>query len=1203
MRDIDFQATKLELQQVIARILHSPAYAQYATIPLNFEIYLFPSKNANTRQTHRGCGLLTLPSAEVGHRLLQEYGQQFRRIVLRRRPIQLSQSKNSPSTGILERIRRMPYVSPEAVQREQARLDELQRGTVGIRTIQFGWETRDGLFSIEWDRQYEDDCQLSFGDERRELRIQILGQETVTRSIVSHFSHITWSATGQDDQDRPIIFLSLQFPPLFDSKPSNQTRLEALFGRSDQVKRQRLLSLYTEDEDGDHTRVLPYATLAIRLVARSEGDMAEFLRLAKVANLYPPRQFCHRAQHLRRFSPTSIDTYHAWVRQLPWPIAFQVESLLRNRLADVKEVLSIGRHIVEALRSKGSEYIVEMLQTFRGSLAWPEQYTQASFAEMYLASVQDYSRRSSPSSRAPDLGVFQCFHVSVSPTAMKLDGPLPERSNRIMRMYSDNQDSFLRVSFVEENNLQYQHDREIDGPSFIHRWVRCILRDGLTIGGRHFRFLAYSQSALKTHTVWFVKKFKDSAGHTIDASTIIRRLGTFENLVYDPRLIYCPARYAARISQAFTSTDSSVSVEVEEIFVREDIQSSSGKWCFTDGVGTISTELAKSIWKELRKGRKRVSRRAITYPRAFQVRFQGSKGMLSVDHTLSGRVVNLRRSMIKFEAPDSLDMEIAQAFVRPSRFYLNRPLIMILEGLGVPYDVFKHLQDAAIHNVHEATRSLVNAANVLEQFGLGTSFRLPSVLLHLAKLDLSPDTLDEFYHQMLEFAIHHIMRDLKQHARIPVHDGYTLVGVADVHRYLEPNQIFACISDPETHEFLYLKGPTLISRSPTIHPGDVQLVQAIGRPPPGSPFAKEPLPNTVVFSVKGERPLPSYLGGGDLDGDLYNVSTFPDLLPRTTFEPAAYEPAPKKYLDRPSTMDDVADFVADYIINDLLGMVAIFWLLIADANPDGIFCQDCLTLGQIHSDAVDYPKSGQPVSMDSIPKPKGKVRPDWNAGEMVDLDNTANYYESQRAIGRLFRDIDLPAVTTANRTARFQRRRIEAGTEPDLEDIFAELCLDDHGDLLYAAVESRVDEFISTDPHNERVGVAIELLEEYARDLQAICAACTLSQRRGSAMLTEEEAVIGTIVAKCSQPRKRKDMVAQLRDQTSFLVKHVREEIAGDDDSPKTEWLQRAWAAWTVSRVRGKYFGAKSFGWIALGEVFDAIRGIEMDEQRSLSHR
>ena len=161
----------------------------------------------------------------------------------------------------------------------------------------------------------------------------------------------------------------------------------------------------------------------------------------------------------------------------------------------------------------------------------------------------------------------------------------------------------------------------------------------------------------------------------IDAPTIIESLGSFANISYDQQLIYCPARYGARISQAFTATDSSISVEVEEIFTLDDVEvdrftadgERKGKWCFTDGVGTISRELARAIWRELQANTRR-GKRIKTYPRALQVRFMGSKGMLSVDYKLSGRAICLRQSMIKFDAPNSLEIEIARAFDKPGRY-------------------------------------------------------------------------------------------------------------------------------------------------------------------------------------------------------------------------------------------------------------------------------------------------------------------------------------------------------------------------------------------------------------------------------------------------------------------------------------------------------------------------------------------------------
>ena len=54
-----------------------------------------------------------------------------------------------------------------------------------------------------------------------------------------------------------------------------------------------------------------------------------------------------------------------------------------------------------------------------------------------------------------------------------------------------------------------------------------------------------------------------------------------------------------------------------------------------------------------------------------------------------------------------------------------------------------------------------------------------------------------------------------------------------------------------------------------------------------------------------------------MDGDVYNVTTVPNLIPPRTYDPASYEPAQKKLVDHDSTIADVADFVAEYIISDV----------------------------------------------------------------------------------------------------------------------------------------------------------------------------------------------------------------------------------------------------------------------------------------------
>ena len=59
-------------------------------------------------------------------------------------------------------------------------------------------------------------------------------------------------------------------------------------------------------------------------------------------------------------------------------------------------------------------------------------------------------------------------------------------------------------------------------------------------------------------------------------------------------------------------------------------------------------------------------------------------------------------------------------------------------------------------------------------------------------------------------------------------------------------------------------------------------------------------------------------------------------------------------------------------------------------------------------------------------------------------------------------------------------------------------------------------------------------------------------------MLTEEEAVVGTIVQQTPQPRKRKDHMTKLRDQTDLLVKGIRDKLEGDDGDSPEDVLRRA---------------------------------------------
>ncbi|KAI0724457.1 RdRP-domain-containing protein [Cerioporus squamosus] len=1193
--------SKLELE--LANVLHAPPIRNPDEPIFNFDVHLFQHRKKYSFRA----GALTLPTVELGRRFLQLYGEPFpnRRMIIGATSVKFMQSNKSARAELVERVRSTPFQDPrEAVARDH-RAEELQALEVHASAIQFGCECRDGVYSIEWEKKC--DATLIYDRNRREFRIQARSRESDepastfgssgdstspfgslfdfgnifrtinslardTSHVVIRVNQIYWvSATIHRATNCPIIFFSLQYPPAF------ETESEALFAELvNSPQRQRWSSF-----DDDHGPYAPYTSLSIRLVCESPDDLRNFREFARDAHCPVDVDFSFPIETRQLFSPSRSDQYDFWIQCLPWLVAFRVEALLRSWYLNMAELLTLRDPIDGVLRERGLDYTVALLREFNSWAAHFFRYGQEGALEGFESVLASGEPMTPPSTAYTSW--------SRPRPGLRLEGPYPERSNRVMRKYYRNQDAFLRVNFEDENRLQLRFDREVDLRKFVERRVKRILFDGLTVAGAHFCFLAYSQSALKEHAVWFVRPFQhvEEDGTTTDvtAASIIASLGNFRNLSFDPQLTFCPARYAARISQAFTATEASTTVDVEDIQSEQDLFDESGH-AFTDGVGKISPQLAREIWQTLQSdGRKDAK---------------------------TGRIRERTRSAseeAKFESTGSSTIEIAEAFHKPGPYVLNRPLIMLLEGLGVPYEVFKSLQDEAVDAARRSIEFLEWSAHLLDRHGLGGSFRLSSALLGLHKLGLGPLNGDVFWRQMMDFAINHVLRELKHHARIPVPGihSWTLVGIADNYGWLEEDEVLVCVDAPDEAGLIYLEGPILVSRSPTIHPGDVQVVQAVGRPPAGSPFAQDPPRNTVIFPIKGERSLPSCLGGGDLDGDKYNVTTRHDLLP--TYHggrcpPASYAPAVRKLLNRESTMHDVAEFVADYISSDTLGIIATNWLIIADQSPASIFDEDCLTLAELHSNAVDYPKSGQPVPIQKIPRLKYPRKPDWAAPETVTREEDA-YYESTRAIGKLFRAVDLPALGEVQRVARKQRRRLDNATEDEqlghvLEQFYG--AGDDEEGEVMSAVRKRVSEFIDVhkDHDDDTITAIWELYNAYCPRLRSICSDFILSPSR-SVMLTEEEAVVGTIVAKCSQRRKRKDLMSQMREQTMTLVDSVKDEIHGNEDTSHEAGLQRAWTAYRLAYVEGDTFGARSFAYIALSSIFDGIKDIE--QERTLARR
>lgn len=334
--------------------------------------------------------------------------------------------------------------------------------------------------------------------------------------------------------------------------------------------------------------------------------------------------------------------------------------------------------------------------------------------------------------------------------------------------------------------------------------------------------------------------------------------------------------------------------------------------------------------------------------------------MVSLDTRLQGEALLLRRSMIKFTGSNASDIEICGSASRPHPMYLNRQYIKILEDLGVNPNVFMELQNDAVERLRRTTLSAVNAASFLEREFVGKTARLPFLIRKLYHIGFE-FLEDSFLRGTIELAVLSQLRELKYRSRIFVEQGVTLYGVMDETNALAEGEIY-CRTDKGT-----IIGKVAITRPPALHPGDIQVANAVNVPEE-SPL--NALHNCIVFSQQGQRDLPSQLSGGDLDGDRYSVIYDPCLIPPRVVTPADYPRVASTDIGRPVTRKDMTDFFIDFMENDQLGRIASIHTQLADRNYGGTQHPDCITLAAMHSTAVDFSKTGIPVC--SLPPSTGQ---------------------------------------------------------------------------------------------------------------------------------------------------------------------------------------------------------------------------------------
>jgi RNA-dependent RNA polymerase len=240
-----------------------------------------------------------------------------------------------------------------------------------------------------------------------------------------------------------------------------------------------------------------------------------------------------------------------------------------------------------------------------------------------------------------------------------------------------------------------------------------------------------------------------------------------------------------------------------------------------------------------------------------------------------------------------------------------------------------------------------------------------------------------------------------------------------------------------------------------------------------------------------------------------------------------------------------------------------------------------MKLAALCSKAVDYPKNGKKVDLhNNLPNSLTNLKPDWHKAEVTgarDLD----YYVSDRVLGDLFRAIDLydPNEPLKGFLATPPREIVP------LEDPISR------------AIAPLIQHLVgpgaaSPGPVNAQ---AHGLHARYTREMQFICMTHTLIDAP-DVRLTEEEVVLGTILANCTQPHARSNRAYRLKFHTDTLVRDIRSRIMPSEDRAVTvgpqllDGLRNGWAVWGWAQHHLDEEFIESFSLIALGVILDCLK-------------
>lgn len=672
------------------------------------------------------------------------------------------------------------------------------------------------------------------------------------------------------------------------------------------------------------------------------------------------------------------------LRHLPFPVRYQLEVCLSQGCINE---YNISEGFIRKLANLKDNMAINLLERVA-------DIKRRIFNPMDIIDIP--VSRAPAGRRIPEY-CYESRTATVTPTTIYFTTPVVEIQNRVIRKYTEHSDRFLRVRFSDEINNGRINAIDNDTENEIFERIKRTMRNGIIVGDRKFEFLAFGNSQFREHGALFF-----ASTHELTVSDVRNWMGWD-----DVKEIKNVAKKCARLGQCLSTTQKvNVGEELSIEYIPDEI-SPCRAYCFTDGVGKISLFLATSIAQDL-------GLPSNDPPSVFQFRRGGAKGVLAVDPTITGRTICVRQTQSKFESKHK-DLEI----IRVSQFAsatTNRQLILLLSYLGVPDEIFCDKLREQLAGLNQAMNDEQAAFQLLRK---NVDFNQMTLTLAGIIDDGFMRVKDPFLISMLQLWRSWSVKYLKEKAKIFIDQGACLLGCVDELGVLqghfnaskqgltasreveEPKlpEIFLRVDAGKSGEYKVVESVCILCRNPSLHPGDIRVVRAVNKP------ELYHLKNVVVLPRTGDRDLGSMCSGGDLDGDDYLVIWDQHLLPAVeqwNHRPMDFTPNPVAYQDREPTVDDMINFFVTYMKNDRLPTIAHAHLALADYSPYGPNDSSCLELAKLHSDAVDYPKSGVPVRLRPNHRPKS-----WP--HFMDKKHlpAEKIYKSKKILGQLYDMVEI----------------------------------------------------------------------------------------------------------------------------------------------------------------------------------------------------